>query len=130
MKQQINSVSDLPNVIASLEKKSAIQKNRINEEIVQLEENLSLRTLIKNNKTVVLLAVAGLGASLLVRKILIGKTRGFLMQTLGRVILYGIAAYASKNAGRITKNTSPIARKIYNKNRLLPDPGIIEINAR
>jgi len=130
MKQQINHAGDLARVIASLENKSATQKNRISEEIVQLEENLSLRTLIKNNKTVVLLTVAGLGASLLVRKILIGKTRGFLMQTLGRAILYSIAAFASKNAGRITKNISPIARKIYDKNTLLPDPGIIEINAR
>jgi hypothetical protein len=129
MKQQIHNTGDLASVIASLEKKSSVQKNAISDGLNHLEENLSPRNLIKNNKTVVLIALAGLGAGLLVRKMLVTKTRGFLMQTLGRVILYGAAAFLTKNAGSISGNTSPIQRKIFNKNRL-PNPGIIKINAR
>ncbi len=128
MKTEINNQGDLHLAIASLEKKSDIQKNNIVDSFDNLEENLNPFNLIKKHKEIILIAALGLASGFLIRRLLLKKSTGLIAKMVGTAIQWGLTGLFTKNAEKIRAGAGPIARRVLKRNK--PSTQIIKIEAR
>ncbi len=119
---------DLNQAIASLEKKTNIQKNIIAESFENIQENLKPINLIKKHKEIILIAALGLGAGFLIRRLLLKSSTGLIVKMAGTLIQWGVAGLLAKNADRIRANAGPVAQQVLKRNK--PSTQIISIQAR
>ncbi len=128
MGTEILNQQDLNQAIASLEKKTNIQKNIIAESFENIQKNLEPINLIKKHKEIILIAVLGLGTGFLIRKLLLKSSTGLIVKMAGTLIQWGVAGLLAKNADRIRANAGPVARRVLKRNK--PSTRIISIQAR
>jgi hypothetical protein len=122
MKKSITNSEELAEAIAALELKAAAQKREIEESYYVVSEEFKPLNLVKNgvrsvfsgeNKTDLFNALIGLGSGLLSRKLLIGKTNGFIGKTVGKAIQWGMAGIVSKNAEKIKEKAGGIIDRLF-----------------
>jgi len=122
MKKTITNSEELAEAIAALELKAAAQKREIGEDFTALTEDLKPLNLMKNgfrsvfsgeNKGDLLNALIGLGSGLLSRKLILGKTNGFVGKTVGKAIQWGMAGLVSQNAEKIKEKAGGIIDRLF-----------------
>src|ERR1700719_5419381 len=105
MIRNVKNRDDLALAIAELELKAAVQKKEIQETFVAVSENLRPVNLIKSgvrsvfsgeHKEELVNVLIGLGTGILSRKLILGKTSGFVGKTVGKAIKWGRAGVVSK----------------------------------
>ncbi len=128
MRTEIKNQQDLDQAIASLEKKSEIQKNIIANNFSRLQENLKPVNLIKKHKEIILIGVLGLGTGYVIRKLLMKKSAGLVASIAGSLIQWGLPALLSKNSDKIRSNVGPVARRVLKRHK--PVMQIIKVEAR
>jgi hypothetical protein len=128
MKSEIKNQEDLDLAIASLEKKTDLQKNLIANSFYQLQENLKPVNLIKKHKEIIFVGVLSLGAGYLIRKLLVKKSTGLMAKTVITLLQWGVAGLLSKNAHKIRPVVGPVARRVLSSNK--PKMHIIKVDAR
>jgi hypothetical protein len=126
MKIKVTNASELNRAIAELEVKSAAQKKDIEETYNTVSENLKPLNIVKNgfrsafsgeHKTDLLNALLGLGSGVLSRKLILGKSTGFVGKTLGKAIQWGMAGLVSKNAEKIKERAGELIDKLFKKHK-------------
>ena len=128
MTTEIKNQRDLNLAIASLEKKTDVQKTIIADSFEDLGENLKPVNLIKNHKEIILIAALGLGSGFLIRRLLLRKSTGVIVKMAGTLIQWGLTGLMTKNAEKIRASAGPIARRILKRNK--PSTQIINIEAK
>ena len=104
--QLIANTSDLNTAIKRLEVKRAIQEDDLKDHAHILLENLKPKNILKHTIAEVqestqlkhnLLKVAvGLGAGYFSRKMVVGKSAGFVKKALGAMLQYGVTHFVAK----------------------------------
>jgi hypothetical protein len=126
MKKKIKSAEELAEAITLLELKAAAQKKDIQETFSAVSENLKPFNLVKSGfRTVfsgehredLVNAMIGLGTGFLSRKLLLGRSHGFIGKTVGKAIQWGMAGLVSKNADIIKEKASGIIDRIFRKHK-------------
>ena len=124
MKKSIRNSEELTDAIAALELKAIVQKREIEECFHLVEEEFKPVNLVKNgfrsvfsgeNKGDLLNALLGLGSGVLSRKLLLGKSSGFIGKTVGKAIQWGMAGLVSKNAEKIKEKAGGIIDRLFRK---------------
>jgi len=124
MKKAITNSEELAEAIAELESKEKIQKREIEETFKVVSENLKPMNLVRNgfrsifageHKGDLLNALIGLGSGFLSRKLILGKTNGFVGRTVGKAIQWGMAGLVSKNADKIKETAGGIIDRLFRK---------------
>ena len=122
MKKTIRNSEELAEAIAALELKAATQKREIEETFTVFSENLKPINLVKNgfrsvfsaeHKGDLFNALIGLGSGLLSRKLILGKTNGFVGKTVGKAIQWGMAGLVSQNAEKIKEKAGGIIDRLF-----------------
>ena len=131
MKKTITNSEELEEAIAALELKAKAQRKEIEESFNVVSENLKPVNLVKNgfrsvfsseHKGELLNALIGLGSGLLSRKLILGKTNGFVGKTVGKAIQWGMAGLVSQNAEKIKEKAGGIIDRLFKrKAKNLPD---------
>jgi hypothetical protein len=124
MKKAITNSEELAEAIAELELKAAAQKRDIHETFKAVSENLKPLNLVKNgvrsifgeHKEDLLNALLGLGSGFLSRKLILGRTNGFVGKTVGKAIQWGMAGLVSKNAEMIKEKAGGIIDRLFKRN--------------
>src|SRR6266536_1399040 len=126
MNKTIKNTNDLKSAIAELEKKRIVQEEVLTNELQVAYENLKpLNVLqkitsspgVRNN---LLKAAIGLGAGVLSKNLLIGKSAGILKNVIGNVIKFGVAALVTKNSGKIKeKGTGRLKMLLWKTKKIL-----------
>lgn len=121
---EINNTADLRAAITLLEVDAAVKKRILIEQYHTTTESLRPANLIKNafNKIVdsnditnrVIGTSVGLGAGILSKKLLIGKSTNIFKRIFGMVIELAVASVVSKNAEGIKEKGVEIFRKLTN----------------
>ena len=120
----LQNSEELAEAIAALELKASAQKREIEESFRVVTEELKPLNLVKNgfrsvfageNKGDLLNALIGLGSGLLSRKLIIGKTNGFIGKTVGKAIQWGMAGLVSQNAEKIKEKAGGIIDRLFKK---------------
>ena len=126
MKKSIRNSEELAEAIAVLELKAAAQKREVEEAYYVVSEEFKPLNLVKNgfrsvfsgeNKADLLNALIGVGSGLISRKLILGKTNGFIGKTVGKAIQWGMAGLVSKNADRIKEKAGEVIDWIFKKNK-------------
>jgi hypothetical protein len=126
MKKKICNADDLSQVIAELELKEAAQRIDLQETFSAVSENLKPLNLFKNgvrsvfsgeHKGELVNVLLGLGTGILSRKLILGKTNGFVGKTVGKAIQWGMAGLVSKNAEKIKEKAGELIDKIFKKHK-------------
>ncbi|HEY2649629.1 MAG TPA: hypothetical protein VGI38_10560 [Puia sp.] len=126
MKKSITNCEELSEAIAELELKAAAQKRDIQETFRAVSENLKPLNLVKNgfrsvfsgeHKEDLVNALLGLGSGFLSRKLILGKTNGFVGKTIGKAIQWGMAGLVSNNAEKIKEKAGGIIDRLFKKRR-------------
>jgi hypothetical protein len=126
MKNKIKNADELAQVIAGLELKAAAQKKDIEETFESVSENLRPLNLVKSgvrsvfsgeHKEELVNALIGLGTGMLSRKLILGKSNGFVGKTVGKAIQWGMAGLVSKNAEKIKEKAGEWIDKIFKKRK-------------
>jgi hypothetical protein len=129
MNKTITNSEELSEAIAVLELKAATQKREIEETFITVSENLKPINLVKNgfrsvfsgeHKGELLNALIGLGSGLLSRKLILGKTNGFVGKTVGKAIQWGMAGLVSQNAEKIKEKAGGIIDRLFKKKKREP----------
>jgi len=129
MKKTIKNSEELSEAIAALELKAAAQKREVEETFSSVSESLKPLNLMKNgvrsvfsgeNKGELLNALIGLGSGLLSRKLILGKTNGFVGKTVGKAIQWGMAGLISQNAEKIKEKAGGIIDRLFKKKTQSP----------
>jgi hypothetical protein len=128
MRTEIKNQEDLDQAIASLEKKSEIQKNIVADDFSRLQENLKPVNLIKKHREIILIGALGLGTGYLIRKLLTKNSSGLVVSMVGSLIQWGLPALLSKNSDKIRSNVGPVARRVLERHK--PVMQIIKVEAR
>jgi hypothetical protein len=124
MKKTVTNSEELAEAIAELELKAAGQKREVEEAFGVVTENFKPLNLMKHslhsvfsgeNKGDLLNALLGLGSGFLSRKLIIGKSKGFLGKTVGKAIQWGMAGIVSKNADKIKEKAGSIIDRLFKK---------------
>ena len=123
---EINNTAQLKSAIAFLEVDSAVKKRILVDQYHITTESLRPANLIKNvfNKIVdsnditnrVIGTSVGLGAGILSKKLLIGKSTNIFKRILGTAIELAVASVVSKNGEAIKEKGVEIFRKLTNNN--------------
>jgi hypothetical protein len=122
MQKTIRNSEELAEAIAALELKAAAQKREIEETFTVFSENLKPINLVKNgfrsvfsaeHKGDLFNALIGLGSGLLSRKLILGKTNGFVGKTVGKAIQWGMAGLVSQNAEKIKEKAGGIIDRLF-----------------
>ncbi len=122
MKKTITNSEELEEAIAALELKAKAQKKEIEAAFNAVSENLKPVNLVKNgfrsvisgeHKGELLNALIGLGSGLLSRKLILGKTSGFVGKTVGKAIQWGMAGLVSQNAEKIKEKAGGIIDRLF-----------------
>jgi hypothetical protein len=126
MIRKVKNRDDLTLAIAELELKAAVQKKEIQETFIAVSENLKPVNLIKNgvrsvfsgeHKEELVNVLIGLGTGILSRKLILGRTSGFVGKTVGKAIQWGMAGLVSKNAEKIKEKAGELIDKIFHKHK-------------
>jgi hypothetical protein len=126
MKKTITNSEELSEAIAALELKAAAQKREIGETFTAVSESLKPVNLVKNgfrsvfsgeHKEDIFNALIGLGSGFLSRKLIIGKSSGFVGKTVGKAIQWGMAGLVSKNAEKIKEKAGGIIDRLFKKRK-------------
>jgi len=124
MKKTITNSEELAEAIAALELKAAAQRRDIEETFHAVAEDLQPFNLVKNglrsvfsseHKGELLNALIGLGSGLLSRKLILGKSTGFVGKTVGKAIQWGMAGLISQNAEKIKEKAGGIIDRIFKR---------------
>jgi len=124
MKKSIRNSEELAEAIAILEMKATVQKREIEEAFHVVEEEFKPVNLVKNgfrsvfsgeNKGDLLNALIGLGSGVLSRKLILGRSNGFIGKTVGKAIQWGMAGIVSKNAEKIKEKAGEIIDRLFKK---------------
>lgn len=124
MKKSIKNSEQLAEAIAALELKAAIQRREIAEVFGVVSEGLKPLNLVKNgfrsvfsgeNKGDLLNALIGLVSGFLSRKLILGKSTGFVGKTVGKAIQWGMAGIISQNAEKIKEKAGTIIDRLFKK---------------
>jgi hypothetical protein len=124
MKKTITNCAELSEAIAELELKAAAQKQDIQETFQTVLHNLTPVNLIRNgvrsvfsgeHKEGLINALLGLGSGFLSRKLILGKTNGFVGKTIGKAIQWGMAGLVSNNAEKIKEKAGGIIDRLFKK---------------
>ena len=124
MKKTITNSEELAEAIAALELKAAAQRRDIEETFHTLAEDLQPFNLVKNglrsvfsseHKGELINALIGLGSGLLSRKLILGKTNGFVGKTVGKAIQWGMAGLISQNAEKIKEKAGGIIDRLFKR---------------
>jgi hypothetical protein len=124
MKKKVKNVEDLEQAIAELEIKAAAQKKDIAVTFEAVTDNLRPLNLIKSgvrsvfsgeHKEDLYNALIGLGTGILSRKLILGKSNGFVGKTVGKAIQWGMAGLVSKNAEKIKEKAGEWIEKIFRR---------------
>ncbi|HEY4935427.1 MAG TPA: hypothetical protein VII44_02540 [Puia sp.] len=134
MKKNVNSTDELAQLIAELELKAETQKKDIQETFSVVSENLKPLNLVRSGLRSVfseehrgdlIKAIFGLGTGILSRKLLFGRSKGFVGKTMGKAVEWGIAGLVSNNAEKIKEKAGVWIDKIFKKKPVsnhTPDP--------
>ena len=124
VKVQLRNGEELTKRIAELEARASHQKIELQETFGEVTESLKPMNLMKSgfrsvftseHKGDILNAVIGLGSGFISRKLLLGKSTGFVGKTVGKAIQWGMAGIVSKNADKIKEKAGQIIDKILKK---------------
>jgi hypothetical protein len=122
MKKPITNSEELAEAIAALELKAKAQRRDLEETFSAVSENLKPLNLVKNglrsvfsgeHKGELFNALIGLGSGLLSRKLILGKTSGFVGKTVGKAIQWGMAGLVSQNAEKIKEKAGGIIDRLF-----------------
>src|ERR1700730_17801804 len=117
MIRKVKNTDDLALAIAELELRAAVQKKDIQETFIAVSENLKPVNLIKNgvrsvfsgeHKEELVNVLIGRGTGILSRKLILGRTSGFVGKTVGKAIQWGMAGLVSKNAEKIKEKAGEL----------------------
>ena len=129
MKKTITNSEELADAIAALELKAAAQKRDIGETFSAVSESLKPLNLVKSgfrsvfsgeHKEDLFNALIGLGSGLISRKLILGKTNGFVGKTVGKAIQWGMAGLVSQNAEKIKEKAGGIIDRLFKKRKETP----------
>ena len=129
MKKTITNSEELAEAIAALELKAAAQRRDIEETFHAVAEDLQPFNLMKNglrsvfsseHKGELLNALIGLGSGLLSRKLILGKSTGFVGKTVGKAIQWGMAGLISQNAEKIKEKAGGIIDRLFKRKAKSP----------
>jgi hypothetical protein len=124
MKRKVNNADELSLAIAELEIKAEAQKKDIEETFKRVSDNLKPVNLIRNGVRSVFSeehrgdlvnAIFGLGTGMLSRKLLLGRTKGFLGKSVGKAVEWGIAGLVTNNAEKMKDKAAVWIDKIFKK---------------
>jgi uncharacterized coiled-coil protein SlyX len=124
MKTKVNNADELTQAIAELEIKAAAQKKDIEETFKKVSDNLKPVNLIRNGVRSVFSeehrgdlvnAIFGLGTGMLSRKLLLGRTKGFLGKSVGKAVEWGIAGLVTNNAEKMKDKAAVWIDRIFKK---------------
>lgn len=122
MKKSITNSEELAEAIAVLELKAAAQKREVEESYDVVAEEFKPLNLVKNgfrsvfsgeNKGDLLNALIGLASGFLSRKLILGKSNGFIGKTVGKAIQWGMAGIVSQNAEKIKEKAGGIIDRLF-----------------
>lgn len=135
MKRKPENAEDLERAIKELELIAAAQKKDIQDTFAIVSENLKPVNLVKsgvrsvlsgNHKEDLLNIAMSIGTGFLSRKLLLGRSHGFVGKTVGKAVQWGMAGLVSKNADRIKEKAGEVIDWIFKKNKKgsnhSPDP--------
>jgi hypothetical protein len=131
MKKTITNSEELAEAIAALELKAAAQRRDIEETFHAVAEDLQPFNLVKNglrsvfsseHKGELFNALIGLGSGLLSRKLILGKSTGFVGKTVGKAIQWGMAGLISQNAEKIKEKAGGIIDRLFKRKAKSPKP--------
>jgi hypothetical protein len=126
MKKIITNAEELSAAIAELEYKVAAQKKDIQETFAAVSENLKPLNLVKSgfrsifsgeHKEDLVNALIGIGSGFLGRKLILGRTNGFVGKTVGKAIQWGMAGLVSKNAEKIKEKAGELIDRLFRKRK-------------
>ncbi len=126
MKQKAKNADDLAQAIAELELKAAAQKRDIQETFEAVSENLTPLNLVKSgvqsvfsgeHKEEIFNVLIGLGTGILSRRLILGKTNGFIGKTVGKAIQWGMTGLVSKNAEKIKEKAGDLIDRIFKRHK-------------
>ena len=124
MKKKVKNAEDLAQAIVELEMKAAAQKKDIAVTFEAVTDKLRPVNLIKSgvrsvfsgeHKEELFNALIGLGTGILSRKLILGKSKGFVGKTVGKAIQWGMAGLVSKNAEKIKGKAGEWIDKIFKR---------------
>lgn len=120
---KINTSLELKEAIKRLEQQNEMQKKSIVTEFHATYERLKPINILKSslNKVVhspgtvenIINATVGLGAGVLSKKLLIGKSAGILKKLLGSAVEFGVAGLISNNVDSIKSGGMNLFSKIF-----------------
>lgn len=122
MKKSITNSEELAEAIAVLELKATAQKREVEECYNVVAEEFKPLNLVKNgfrsvfsgeNKGDLINALIGLGSGLLSRKLILGRSNGFIGKTVGKAIQWGMAGIVSQNAEKIKEKAGGIIDRLF-----------------
>ena len=127
---EINNSAELKEAIKLLEKQKSIQKERLTEQFHIAYQSLKPINILKNslNKVVnspgvsdnIIDTSISLGAGLLSKKLLIGKSAGIVKKILGLALEFGVAGLVSKNSDTIKSGGLSLLGKIFKSKKSNP----------
>lgn len=126
---EINNAQDLEAAIKRLTHKKDLQKDMVIDQFHEVTDSLKPINLLKSslNKVVhapglvekIINATLGLGAGVLSKKLLIGKSAGVAKKLLGTALEFGVAGLISKNSETIKNKGVDFFSKIFTKKKKL-----------
>jgi hypothetical protein len=126
MSKTYKNREELAQAIVALELKSKVQQKEIEESFESISESLKPLNIVKNgfrsvfsgeNKEDLVNALLGLGSGILSRKLILGKSKGFVGKTIGKAIQWGMAGLVSKNAEKIKEKAGGMIDRIFKKSK-------------
>ena len=120
---EIKNASDLEAAIIRLKHKKDLQTDQVKDQFNEAVDSLKPINLLKSslNKVVnspglvekIINATVGLGAGVLSKKLLIGKSTGIVKKILGTALEFGVAGLITKNSSAIKSGGAGFLSKIF-----------------
>ena len=127
---EINNVTALQAAIKKLEHKKLLQTEQVADQFNEVVESLKPINLLKSslNKVIhspglvekIINATLGLGAGVLSKKLLIGKSTGILKKLMGTALELGVAGLISKNSSAIKSSGAGVFSKMFSHKNKVP----------
>lgn len=124
---EIKNASDLEAAIIRLKHKKDLQTDQVKNQFNEAVDSLKPINLLKSslNKVVhspglvekIINATVGLGAGVLSKKLLIGKSTGIVKKILGTALEFGVAGLISKNSSAIKTGGAGFLSKIFSSKK-------------
>jgi hypothetical protein len=127
---KIRSKKDLDEAIIELEKRKAIQHGIMMHQYRETSESIKLKNIMRRvfsnlahspeAKSGLLKAAAGIGISLLTKKLLWGNSPSFLKKLFGNAVKVGIAKTAISNVDKVKAYSTAIYHNLFRKPKAQP----------